>query len=103
MAIDYGIEKFQRAVDALADSVAPWKDRLFSAFLCMHTVRPEEDLPPEFASRGAALFEAMTRVRAKGTEGDIRATINAMDEREGGEIVHEIWSINDQLSARFRH
>ena len=102
MAIRYGIEKFQTAVDSLADSIGPWRDRLFGAYLSMHVVQPEEDLPDELRQRAVELFQSMSRVKAQHDEGDVQATLNRMGDEEGRRIVHEIWSINDTLQARYR-
>ena len=102
MAIDYCIEKFQRAVDALADSIDPWQERLLSAFLCMHVLQMKGNVPPDLEPRVAALFKRLTRVEAKADEGNVQATINVMSDREGAEIIHEICSINDHLFIAYR-
>ena len=100
MALDYGFEKFERAVDSLATSTGEWRDRLYSAFLAIHMVNPAEDVPPDLSKRAAKILSRFTGVEAEGDEGNYRATINQMDEHDSQRIMRELYEFNAVLQAR---
>lgn len=98
MSIDsYHREKFNSAIYCLA-SPESMNRRLFTAFLSMVTVDPEQFTDPELGGR---YRELLTRVNSAPEEfegqGTLQATLNTMSDEKMYDVAKEIISIHNEL------
>jgi hypothetical protein len=52
-----------------------------------------EVLPENIRSDLKHIFELLTREKAKGSEGDVRATLNRMREQDAQDLAHKIFDL----------
>jgi hypothetical protein len=87
--MSYAEEKLYAAVRTLTSS-DPVRERLISA--CVYNLihvhqRGEESLPEEARRDFTQLWQTVTRVEARGEEGKVRASVEAMDDQAVTEAV----------------
>lgn len=96
-SLDYAQGKFREAVRSLAVGPGDARDRMLSAFLIIHVVRPEE-LPPPLSAHLGWVYRQLTRraPRYKG-EGTVAATLAQMRNSTAGRIAERILALSDAL------
>jgi len=92
----YALEKMSAAVRSLAVGPEPLPQRLEYAFLAFHTLSPK-DFPDKLASRFAEIHDALTREKAVGNEGRVRATLAKMDKSTAQDIAIAILGLEFDL------
>jgi len=95
----YGWGKLYCAVLCLT-GIGNQRDRLYNALIALHPLifRPEEKhLPKEIQADFVKFWQEMTSVKAIGKEGDIRATVNSLDEMKIGQAIEKIISFYDTV------
>ncbi len=98
----YVCEKLYGAMYALAVGPGRIRERLHSAAMGFHILRPDDfpddyDLRPQYEQ----LWKKLTAKKAKADEGTLRATIDAMSEGEAAEIARKLLEIEAQHRAWF--
>jgi asparagine synthetase A len=93
---DYSFEKFGLAVDDLAASAEPLKERLRRAFDHIGRVR-ERDVPEELREVFLGISERITSGKPQNREGTLQATINQISDEEAVELAGDIVSFNQSL------
>ena len=96
MSLDYACEKFGTAIRFMASSPADIKDRIHSAYLEFHPVK-SEDLPQDSRNKYEDLIGKLTSVTARGDEGKLRASLDAMSEEEATELAKAIVDLHDDV------
>ncbi len=77
---DYAWEMLHRAVNSLV-GIGDQRERLVKAVVSsLIHISPGRDLPPEILSDFAQFIGDITSVKAEGDEGNIRATVDSLDE-----------------------
>jgi hypothetical protein len=101
--LSYAIEKYGDAVSQLATGRARIKERVHGAYLAIHLVRPEENLPPKLRAAHAWIWEQMTgRPAEREGEGSIKAAVRRMSEGEAAEIADRILHVYREV-LKFRY
>lgn len=89
--LSYPYEKFMVAVNSLAVSHKPLRDRVYSAFLSFGPLMTSDFSKfPEIKAEFEKLKAALTRVEAKGEEGNVRATLDASSDDEVSQLASSI-------------
>ena len=91
----YGCEKLHTAVSCLAgmgDQRKRLIDAVVSSLIC---INPDRDLPPEIRSDFAQFIGDVTSVKAERDEGNIRATVDSLDEMGVHRAVEKIIGFYD--------
>ena len=94
----YGWEKLHTAVSCLAgmgDQRKRLIDAVVSSLIC---INPDRDLPPEIRSDFAQFIGDVTSVKAERDEGNIRATVESLDEMGVHRAVEKIVGFYDTVS-----
>ena len=102
MSLDYAVEKFTSAVAYAASSPGSVQERLAGAFVDYILFVSQEGIRPELWQRIAKLTEDVTRISARGTEGDVRATTSQMSTEEAARHLKEIVDISYRLESEYR-
>lgn len=96
--MSYAWEKFFSAVQGLASGQSGIRERLISAYNSnLIHVKPEE-LPEKIQNDFRETEEELTKVKAKGSEGDVAASVNAMSEDRASEIAQKIVGMFNTLA-----
>ena len=94
----YGREKLHTAVSCLAGD-GDRRDRLVDAVVSsLICITPDRDLPPEIRSDFAQFIGDITAVKAERDEGNIRATVDSLDEMSVHRAVEKIIGFYDTVS-----
>ena len=94
----YGWDKLHTAVNCLA-GMGDQRERLVDAVVSsLIRISPDRDLPPEIRSDFAQFIGEITSVKAEGNEGNIRATVNSLDEMGVHRAVEKIIGFYDTVS-----
>lgn len=94
--LNYGFEKFSRAVHELAASSKPIKERLSDATYHLGVLR-EQHFPEEMREAFNYIAERITSGVPRSGEGTLAATVNQITEEEAVELAGSIVSFNDDL------
>jgi predicted acetyltransferase len=94
--LEYGFEKFGRAVLDLAASSENIKKRLSNATYHLGVVR-EKNIPEEMRLEFNRIYERITSGVPHNREGTLAATIDQITNEEAVEIAGDIVSFNDNL------
>lgn len=96
----YGWEKLHLAVHALAGD-GTRKQRLVGAavYNLIH-ITPARDIPSELHEDFAQLVKDLTSRQAKGDEGNIQATVDAMSDGDVDRAIEKIISFYDTICQR---
>ena len=100
MSLDYALYQLMLAVETLAASPEPIQRRMEWAFLCLHTLVPDDFPEGELRGQFRAVQEAMTRVEGVGGEGSIAASAKAMSDSEASEIAKVIVALFAEIAKR---
>ncbi len=93
----YGWEKLHIAVQSLAGA-ADQKQRLVNAVVSgLIHITPNSNLPPEIRSDFAQFIGEITSVKTEGDEGNIRATVDSLDEMGVHRAVEKIIGFYDTV------
>ncbi len=95
---DYIRARLARVVHALATADGPLPQRLFSASFAMSTLHPRDFVDQESRVEFGAILEMLTRHKALGNEGRLRATLARMSDAEARAVAERIL----ELDARYR-
>lgn len=95
--MSYAWEKFHKAIHSLAGP-GTQRERLLNAYVynIIH-VEPEK-VPAEIQDELRQFERDITRVEAKGSEGSVQATVNAMDDTEVNRMIKRIISMYDTIT-----
>lgn len=95
--MSYAWEKFHMAIHSLVRPGSQ-RERLVNAYVynIIH-VEPEQ-VPAEIQDELREFEENITGVEAKGDEGSVQATVNAMDEAEVDRMIRRIISMYDTIT-----
>ncbi len=98
-AIPYAYEKFMGAVDSLATSDAPLRQRLLYAFDQLHRLQLRDfgDYPE--LAQAFEEIDASYRTVSTGPEGGAAASIGAMDDGEAVALSKRIFSLFLKIAA----
>ena len=94
----YGWENLHTAVSYLTgmgDQRERLVDAVVSSLIC---ISPDRDLPPEIRSDFAQFIGDITSVKAERDEGNIRATVDSLDEMAVHRAVEKIIGFYDTVS-----
>jgi hypothetical protein len=94
--LTYANEKLYSAVRYMATSSANLPDRIAGAFASFHTLLPPHNLkniPSKVQSKLVEIHDRLTREKAKGSEGDVHATLNVMTEDDARDLAEEIFDL----------
>jgi hypothetical protein len=97
MTHSYGWEKLHTAIHSLCGQ-GTQAERLINA-ICYSIINitPENDLPEEMRAEFQEFMNEMTSVTAEGSEGNIQATINTLDEIALSRAVDKVISFYDTI------
>ena len=90
--LGYGYEKFIQAMSSLVGS-NPQSVRLMGALMYLVRLKPADDVHPRVRQDFADFMKKMTSAPAKGDEGTMQATVNAMSPIEIERACEEIFSM----------
>ena len=93
---DYARQKFGEAVEVLASSNRPIQDRLVSAALSIIALKVD-GLPEGLRPRFEALWHGLTKEKAGGDEGTLKATTQQLTADQAGELAREFLGIYEEL------
>jgi hypothetical protein len=93
----YCMEKTHQAISILATGRGRINDRLFDAFLAFAALSPESFPEGEARETYRKFYERITAVKAKGSEGDVKATLHTISEDEGAELAQLLLSLEYEL------
>ncbi len=88
------LERYHRAILALADSTEHWKARLCGAANNIFDLLPSE-FPNDLQERHASLVKSVTLL--PGDNGALNSTVYQMKEKEGKAVISEIVAIWTEL------
>lgn len=94
--LTYANEKLYSAVRYMVASPENLHDRIEGAFASFHTLLPPhnfKNLPPKIQSKLQEIHERLTHERARGSEGDVRATLNVMAADDAQDLAQEIFDL----------
>ncbi|GAC1446892.1 MAG: hypothetical protein NVSMB56_09940 [Pyrinomonadaceae bacterium] len=94
--LNYGFEKFSRAVHALAASSKTIKERLSDATYHLGVLR-EHHVPEEMREQFNYITERITSGTPYSGEGKLAATVRQMTEEQAVEVAGDIVSFNGDL------
>jgi hypothetical protein len=106
MSINYTQEKLWQATLSLATGVGPIRERLNAAALYLirlHHVRPEERAftqDAELQERFDALMDTLTSTPARGSEGNLFASICVLSDESACRIASEIFELFCEATDR---
>jgi hypothetical protein len=90
----YANEKLYSAIRYMVTNPRDLHERLHGAHSVFHVLSAHlADLPPDFRTRLENIFERFTREKAKGTEGNVRATLNVMSDEDAQELAGDIFDL----------
>lgn len=95
--MNYAWEKFHVAIGSLTGARSQ-RARLVGAYAYSLIHLKPDDLPKEIREQFRQFQHDMTRVPAKGDEGSIQATVDAMDDEEVQRMVDAIVSMHDTVT-----
>jgi hypothetical protein len=93
---DYALEKLAAAVHSLAVGPGDVRSRLYSAFVDIFILTPE-DFPPSFRRRYRSIRYQLSKRQARGREGRVVATLSRMRNSTGSTIARKIVDLYDRL------
>lgn len=94
----YAVEKFTNAVDVLATDRRRIKDRVYLACLAIHTVRPDENLPPRLRKDYDWIQKQITKWPGELIgEGSIKASLRRMRVGTAEKIAERIFHIYHEV------
>jgi hypothetical protein len=94
--LSYANEKLYTAVSYMVASPKSLHDRIEGAFGSFHTLLPPhnfKNIPAEIQSQLQEIYEVLTREKAKGSEGNVRATLNVMSEGKAQDLAQKIFDL----------
>lgn len=93
----YGWEKLHLAIHSLSGT-STQKERLVNAiaYNLIH-ITPENDLPPELRDEFEQFMEDIISVQAEGDEGNVRATVDSLDEISTHRAIEKIIGFYDTV------
>ena len=92
----YARDKFENAVYALAVGPGDVRSRLYSAFVELLIVTPD-DLPSSLRRRYRSVRSRLSKHEARGREGRVLATLSRMRNATGAKIAKDIVTLYHQL------
>jgi MoaA/NifB/PqqE/SkfB family radical SAM enzyme len=95
--MSYAHEKMYVAVSTLAGP-GTQRERLADAYISSVIRLLDKDIPEELRERFQILKEKITCEEAKGDEGTVKATVNAIEDNEVNEMAEEIVSLYDNIT-----
>jgi hypothetical protein len=98
----YALEKLADAADALETGAGSVHERLFEAFTCLVRIGPEDMPDGDLRLAFAELMGALTCEEAKGTEGQLVATLKVMDDEQAQNIARAIVDLYHALGRCVR-
>jgi hypothetical protein len=104
MHYSYPWEKFSNAIYSLAGG-GPLRDRIHSAFMSFLTIQTRDFADdPDIQAGFSKMYEELTKTKAMGDEGNVRATLNAMNDDELASLSASIVDIHLSIArARLDH
>ena len=99
----YALEKLAAAVHSLAVGPGDVRSRLYSAFVDIFILAPE-DFPPSFRRQYRSIRYQLSKREARGREGRVVATLSRMRNSTGTAIARKIvdlyYRLDDYLDSR---
>jgi hypothetical protein len=99
MSFAYANEKLYTAALILATGQGGIHERLESAFAEQLIRLLPEDIPKDIREDFDEVNSALTRVKAKGTEGDIAASIKELSEEEAARLAEKIFNMFAEVAS----
>jgi hypothetical protein len=96
MPLDYPREQCWRAVHTLVTGNGRIQERLQSAALCIHALRPR-DFPESLCNEFEDLRRELTREKPIGDEGALAATIRNLSDQHAANFAERILSLYTHL------
>jgi len=93
-AMSYPYEKLMVAVDAMATSPQRIQDRLHSAYMSFHPLRPTDFPEGKMRVAYVEIMDRLTRVKdADPDKGFVRATLDRMSDEDAGNLASKIFDL----------
>jgi hypothetical protein len=103
MGIEYASEKLVAAVHGMAASARSIQDRVQSAYLTFHPIRPERDFPTrESRERYDRIMELITADKSDEARGYVPTTVSKMSDEQAEEVARLIVDLADHVNAARR-
>jgi hypothetical protein len=93
-------ERLRLAVESLATGRGSLQDRLYYAFLHIYVFRVE-DFPERLRDDFIGICEEMTKIKADGGEGYIKATCRVMSDEEAEKIAQKIFDLFTTIARSY--
>lgn len=99
--LPYAYEKVQSAVGGMAASPSGLRERLASAGLAMHTVKPEDFPAGNLRDRYNDIRQRLTAAEPDGERGSVEVATSQMSDEKAGEVAHLIVDFAHALMADY--
>lgn len=87
--VSYAREKLTVGIISLAKGSDSIQKRLFDAYMSFHPLR-ERDFPEDLQENYREIMDLLTKVKPKGDEGSVKATLNQMSEEDANVIAEKL-------------